>query len=143
MNFMCSCTSTSQGGAVVQAVRLQTLSIHGIVRQAVCRLFHGQSDVFWGCVSVKTFCQPHRECWERSNYALADDASTGLSQCCCIQFSLHQHNTPPLLSSPQSCVPPEDYRVINATKSISIINHESLNAWKTRLVDSTDSSITK
>uniref|UniRef100_A0A3B3SXT5 HECT and RLD domain containing E3 ubiquitin protein ligase 3 n=1 Tax=Paramormyrops kingsleyae TaxID=1676925 RepID=A0A3B3SXT5_9TELE len=47
-----------------------------------------------------------------------------------------------LYSNQESCVPPEDYRVINATKSISIINHESLNAWRTKLVDSTDSSIT-
>uniref|UniRef100_A0A8C9S9W4 HECT and RLD domain containing E3 ubiquitin protein ligase 3 n=1 Tax=Scleropages formosus TaxID=113540 RepID=A0A8C9S9W4_SCLFO len=40
-------------------------------------------------------------------------------------------------------IAPEDFRVINTTKSISIINYENLDTWRMRLTDSTDSSITK
>ncbi|XP_047009907.1 probable E3 ubiquitin-protein ligase HERC3 isoform X1 [Ictalurus punctatus] len=45
-----------------------------------------------------------------------------------------------VLSRGKSC--PEDFRVINASKSISLINKESLNSWRLKLLDSTDSSIT-
>ncbi|XP_072534619.1 probable E3 ubiquitin-protein ligase HERC3 [Salminus brasiliensis] len=45
-----------------------------------------------------------------------------------------------LLSRDKSC--PEDFRVINTSKSISLINSESLNSWRLRLLDSADSSIT-
>ncbi|KAM4603973.1 putative E3 ubiquitin-protein ligase HERC3 isoform 5-T5 [Polymixia lowei] len=42
----------------------------------------------------------------------------------------------------QSCVPPEDFRVINISKGISQINYESLNSWRMKLIDNTDSSVT-
>uniref|UniRef100_A0AAR2LB21 HECT domain-containing protein n=1 Tax=Pygocentrus nattereri TaxID=42514 RepID=A0AAR2LB21_PYGNA len=37
---------------------------------------------------------------------------------------------------------PEDFRVISTSKSISLINYESLNSWRLKLLDSSDSSIT-
>uniref|UniRef100_A0A8C4GXH6 HECT and RLD domain containing E3 ubiquitin protein ligase 3 n=1 Tax=Dicentrarchus labrax TaxID=13489 RepID=A0A8C4GXH6_DICLA len=40
-------------------------------------------------------------------------------------------------------VPPEDFRVINISKSISPINYERLNSWRQKLMYSTDSSVTK
>uniref|UniRef100_A0A8B9L2S3 HECT and RLD domain containing E3 ubiquitin protein ligase 3 n=1 Tax=Astyanax mexicanus TaxID=7994 RepID=A0A8B9L2S3_ASTMX len=40
----------------------------------------------------------------------------------------------------QNC--PEDFRIINTSKSISLINDESLNSWRVRLLDGADSSIT-
>ncbi|XP_058241590.1 probable E3 ubiquitin-protein ligase HERC3 isoform X3 [Hemibagrus wyckioides] len=45
-----------------------------------------------------------------------------------------------LLSHGKNC--PEDFRVINTSKSISLINKDSLNSWRLKLLDSTDSSIT-
>ncbi|XP_060782468.1 probable E3 ubiquitin-protein ligase HERC3 isoform X2 [Neoarius graeffei] len=45
-----------------------------------------------------------------------------------------------VLSHGKSC--PEDFRVINTSKSISLINKESLNSWRLKLLDSTDSTIT-
>ncbi|TDH16305.1 hypothetical protein EPR50_G00018530 [Perca flavescens] len=48
-----------------------------------------------------------------------------------------------LYSNDQSYVPPEDFRVINVSKSISPINYERLNSWRLKLMYSTDSSVTK
>ncbi|KAF5898051.1 putative E3 ubiquitin-protein ligase HERC3, partial [Clarias magur] len=45
-----------------------------------------------------------------------------------------------VLSRGKSC--PEDFRVISTSKSISLINKESLNSWRLKLTDSTDSSNT-
>ncbi|KAK3554356.1 hypothetical protein QTP70_022588 [Hemibagrus guttatus] len=45
-----------------------------------------------------------------------------------------------LLSHGKNC--PEDFRVINTSKSISLINKDSLNSWRLKLLDSTDSTIT-
>uniref|UniRef100_A0A8B9L3M2 HECT and RLD domain containing E3 ubiquitin protein ligase 3 n=1 Tax=Astyanax mexicanus TaxID=7994 RepID=A0A8B9L3M2_ASTMX len=45
-----------------------------------------------------------------------------------------------LLSREKNC--PEDFRIINTSKSISLINDESLNSWRVRLLDGADSSIT-
>uniref|UniRef100_A0A671VZT2 HECT and RLD domain containing E3 ubiquitin protein ligase 3 n=1 Tax=Sparus aurata TaxID=8175 RepID=A0A671VZT2_SPAAU len=39
-------------------------------------------------------------------------------------------------------VPPEDFRVINISKSISPINYERLNSWRLKLMYTTDSSVT-
>uniref|UniRef100_A0A8B9L2J8 HECT and RLD domain containing E3 ubiquitin protein ligase 3 n=1 Tax=Astyanax mexicanus TaxID=7994 RepID=A0A8B9L2J8_ASTMX len=57
---------------------------------------------------------------------------------------------PPYLSSSQTsghvfvCVCsqncPEDFRIINTSKSISLINDESLNSWRVRLLDGADSN---
>ncbi|XP_018591314.1 putative E3 ubiquitin-protein ligase HERC3 [Scleropages formosus] len=47
-----------------------------------------------------------------------------------------------LYSNKENSIAPEDFRVINTTKSISIINYENLDTWRMRLTDSTDSSIT-
>lgn len=41
----------------------------------------------------------------------------------------------------QSC--PEDFRAMNTSKSISLINKESLNSWRLKLLDSSDPGITK
>ncbi|XP_067105977.1 probable E3 ubiquitin-protein ligase HERC3 isoform X1 [Osmerus mordax] len=38
--------------------------------------------------------------------------------------------------------PPEDFRVFNSSKSISLINAENLNLWRMKLIDNTDSSTT-
>uniref|UniRef100_A0A3Q3M5T1 HECT and RLD domain containing E3 ubiquitin protein ligase 3 n=1 Tax=Mastacembelus armatus TaxID=205130 RepID=A0A3Q3M5T1_9TELE len=38
--------------------------------------------------------------------------------------------------------PPEDFRVINISKSLSPINHERLNSWRLKLMYSTDSAVT-
>uniref|UniRef100_A0A671W368 HECT and RLD domain containing E3 ubiquitin protein ligase 3 n=1 Tax=Sparus aurata TaxID=8175 RepID=A0A671W368_SPAAU len=43
----------------------------------------------------------------------------------------------------ESSVPPEDFRVINISKSISPINYERLNSWRLKLMYTTDSSVTK
>ena len=48
-----------------------------------------------------------------------------------------------LSSSLQSSVPPEDFRVINISKSISPINYERLNSWRLKLMYTSDSSVTK
>ncbi|KAL6487855.1 hypothetical protein MHYP_G00044810 [Metynnis hypsauchen] len=45
-----------------------------------------------------------------------------------------------LLSHDKRC--PEDFRIISTSKSISLINYESLNSWRLKLLDSSDSSIT-
>ncbi|XP_066534817.1 probable E3 ubiquitin-protein ligase HERC3 [Hoplias malabaricus] len=45
-----------------------------------------------------------------------------------------------LLSCDKSC--PEDFRIINASKSISLINNESLNNWRLKLLETSDSIIT-
>ncbi|KAI5616862.1 putative E3 ubiquitin-protein ligase HERC3, partial [Silurus asotus] len=37
---------------------------------------------------------------------------------------------------------PEDFRVISTSRSISLINKESLNSWRLKLLDASDSSIT-
>ncbi|XP_036373044.1 probable E3 ubiquitin-protein ligase HERC3 isoform X1 [Megalops cyprinoides] len=47
-----------------------------------------------------------------------------------------------LYCSEESSVAPEDFRVINHTKSISVINQENLDTWRVRLLESTDSSTT-
>ncbi|XP_071391939.1 probable E3 ubiquitin-protein ligase HERC3 isoform X1 [Centroberyx affinis] len=47
-----------------------------------------------------------------------------------------------LYSGEQSSIPPEDFRVINFSKGISQINYESLNSWRMKLIDNTDSSVT-
>ncbi|XP_035515655.1 probable E3 ubiquitin-protein ligase HERC3 [Morone saxatilis] len=47
-----------------------------------------------------------------------------------------------LYTNEQSYVPPEDFRVINISKSISPINYERLNSWRQKLMYSTDSSVT-
>ncbi|XP_061102038.1 probable E3 ubiquitin-protein ligase HERC3 isoform X1 [Conger conger] len=47
-----------------------------------------------------------------------------------------------LYCSRESSPAPEDFRIINSTKSISVINQESLNAWRVKLLDGSDSSIT-
>ncbi|XP_076831350.1 putative E3 ubiquitin-protein ligase HERC3 isoform X2 [Brachyhypopomus gauderio] len=36
---------------------------------------------------------------------------------------------------------PEDFRITNTSKSISLINYESLNSWRLKLLDTSDSSI--
>uniref|UniRef100_A0A4W6BQS8 HECT and RLD domain containing E3 ubiquitin protein ligase 3 n=1 Tax=Lates calcarifer TaxID=8187 RepID=A0A4W6BQS8_LATCA len=41
-----------------------------------------------------------------------------------------------------SSVPPEDFRVINISKSLSPINYERLNSWRLKLMYSTDSTVT-
>lgn len=48
-----------------------------------------------------------------------------------------------LLLSSQDLVVPEDFRVINTSRSISLINYESLNTLRLKLSDSTDSNTTK
>ncbi|XP_062852314.1 probable E3 ubiquitin-protein ligase HERC3 isoform X3 [Trichomycterus rosablanca] len=45
-----------------------------------------------------------------------------------------------VLSHDKCC--PEDFRIINTSRSISLINKESLNSWRMKLVDNADSSIT-
>ncbi|TKS68356.1 putative E3 ubiquitin-protein ligase HERC3 [Collichthys lucidus] len=47
-----------------------------------------------------------------------------------------------LYSNEQSFLPPEDFRVINISKSISPINYERLNSWRLKLMYTTDSSVT-
>ncbi|KAI1887409.1 hypothetical protein AGOR_G00190000 [Albula goreensis] len=47
-----------------------------------------------------------------------------------------------LYCSQESPPVPEDFRIINSTKSISIINQESLNTWRMKLLEGSDSSIT-
>ncbi|XP_068178250.1 probable E3 ubiquitin-protein ligase HERC3 isoform X2 [Antennarius striatus] len=47
-----------------------------------------------------------------------------------------------LYSDEQSCVQPEDFRMININKSISPIDHDRLNSWRLKLLYSTDSSVT-
>ncbi|XP_075888870.1 putative E3 ubiquitin-protein ligase HERC3 [Nelusetta ayraudi] len=47
-----------------------------------------------------------------------------------------------LHSSDQSPNPPEDFRVVNITKSISPMNYERLNSWRLKLMYNTDSSVT-
>ncbi|KAF3852524.1 hypothetical protein F7725_005879 [Dissostichus mawsoni] len=47
----------------------------------------------------------------------------------------------PFLSRPSS-VPPDDFRVMKVSKSISLINYERLNSWRLRLMYSTDSTVT-
>ncbi|XP_076003795.1 putative E3 ubiquitin-protein ligase HERC3 isoform X2 [Genypterus blacodes] len=48
-----------------------------------------------------------------------------------------------LYSNEQSFVPPEDFRVINISKSLSPINYERLNSWRMKLMYSTDSNTIK
>ncbi|XP_029997711.1 putative E3 ubiquitin-protein ligase HERC3 isoform X1 [Sphaeramia orbicularis] len=47
-----------------------------------------------------------------------------------------------LYSNGQSSVPPEDFRVVNISKSLSPINYERLNSWRLKLMYSTDSGVT-
>ncbi|KAJ8388267.1 hypothetical protein AAFF_G00135280 [Aldrovandia affinis] len=47
-----------------------------------------------------------------------------------------------LYCSQESSVVPEDFRIINSTKSISIINQEHLNTLRMKLLEGSDSSIT-
>ncbi|CAJ1052444.1 probable E3 ubiquitin-protein ligase HERC3 [Xyrichtys novacula] len=47
-----------------------------------------------------------------------------------------------LYSTEQSFVPPEDFRVINVSKSLSPITYERLDSWRLKLMYSPDSSIT-
>ncbi|XP_062244132.1 probable E3 ubiquitin-protein ligase HERC3 [Platichthys flesus] len=47
-----------------------------------------------------------------------------------------------LYSNEQSVVPPEDFRVINISKSLTAINYERLNSWRLKLKFDTDSSVT-
>uniref|UniRef100_A0A6Q2ZKW2 HECT domain-containing protein n=1 Tax=Esox lucius TaxID=8010 RepID=A0A6Q2ZKW2_ESOLU len=42
-----------------------------------------------------------------------------------------------------SSTAPEDFRVTNISKSISLINYDRLNTWRMKLLDNTDSTITK
>ncbi|XP_033986178.1 probable E3 ubiquitin-protein ligase HERC3 [Trematomus bernacchii] len=46
-----------------------------------------------------------------------------------------------LYSNEESSVPPDDFRVMNVSKSISPINNERLNSWRLRLMYSTDSTV--
>ncbi|KAM6972379.1 putative E3 ubiquitin-protein ligase HERC3 [Aplochiton taeniatus] len=47
-----------------------------------------------------------------------------------------------LYSDVKSSTPPDDFRVVNISKSLSLINDENLNTWRIKLIDSTDSSTT-
>ncbi|KAJ8336195.1 hypothetical protein SKAU_G00395380 [Synaphobranchus kaupii] len=47
-----------------------------------------------------------------------------------------------LYCSIESSRVPEDFRIINSTKSISVINQENLNTWRMKLLEGSDSSIT-
>ncbi|XP_072241033.1 probable E3 ubiquitin-protein ligase HERC3 isoform X1 [Leuresthes tenuis] len=47
-----------------------------------------------------------------------------------------------LYTNEQSSATPEDFRVVNVTKSLSPINHDRLNSWRLKLMYSTDSSVT-
>ncbi|XP_035275296.1 probable E3 ubiquitin-protein ligase HERC3 isoform X2 [Anguilla anguilla] len=47
-----------------------------------------------------------------------------------------------LYCSKESSTVPEDFRIINSTKSISIINQENLNTWRMKLLEGSDSGIT-
>ncbi|XP_036789586.1 probable E3 ubiquitin-protein ligase HERC3 isoform X3 [Oncorhynchus mykiss] len=47
-----------------------------------------------------------------------------------------------LYSDEKSSTPPEDFRVTNISRSISLINDASLNTWRMKLLDNTDSTIT-
>ncbi|XP_042246341.1 probable E3 ubiquitin-protein ligase HERC3 isoform X1 [Thunnus maccoyii] len=44
-------------------------------------------------------------------------------------------------SNEQSSAPPEDFRVINISKTLSPINYERLNSWRLKLMYTTDSSV--
>ncbi|KAJ8000715.1 hypothetical protein DPEC_G00183230 [Dallia pectoralis] len=48
-----------------------------------------------------------------------------------------------LYTDKESSTAPEDFRVTDISKSISTINSDSLNKWRVKLVDNTDSTITK
>ncbi|XP_042617089.1 probable E3 ubiquitin-protein ligase HERC3 [Cyprinus carpio] len=47
-----------------------------------------------------------------------------------------------LLSTKEGASCPEDFRIMNTTKSIALINSESLDSWRMKLHDNSDSSIT-
>uniref|UniRef100_A0A673N6U2 Probable E3 ubiquitin-protein ligase HERC3 n=1 Tax=Sinocyclocheilus rhinocerous TaxID=307959 RepID=A0A673N6U2_9TELE len=47
-----------------------------------------------------------------------------------------------LLSTKEGSSCPEDFRIVNTTKSIALINSESLDSWRMKLHDNSDSSIT-
>ncbi|XP_030643542.1 putative E3 ubiquitin-protein ligase HERC3 [Chanos chanos] len=47
-----------------------------------------------------------------------------------------------LFSDNESSSCPEDFRIINTSKSISLINYDSLNMWRMKLTDTADSNIT-
>ncbi|XP_055779406.1 probable E3 ubiquitin-protein ligase HERC3 isoform X1 [Salvelinus fontinalis] len=47
-----------------------------------------------------------------------------------------------LYSDEKSSTAPEDFRVTNISRSISLINDASLNTWRMKLLDNTDSTIT-
>ncbi|KAA0721997.1 putative E3 ubiquitin-protein ligase HERC3 [Triplophysa tibetana] len=47
-----------------------------------------------------------------------------------------------LLSNKERTCCPEDFRIMNTTKSITLINSESLDSWRIKLHDNCDSSIT-
>uniref|UniRef100_A0A6Q2X9Z2 HECT domain-containing protein n=1 Tax=Esox lucius TaxID=8010 RepID=A0A6Q2X9Z2_ESOLU len=48
-----------------------------------------------------------------------------------------------LYTDNESSTAPEDFRVTNISKSISLINYDRLNTWRMKLLDNTDSTITK
>uniref|UniRef100_A0A665XCA1 HECT domain-containing protein n=1 Tax=Echeneis naucrates TaxID=173247 RepID=A0A665XCA1_ECHNA len=47
-----------------------------------------------------------------------------------------------LLYSDDQVSPPQDFRVINISRSLSLINYERLNSWRLQLMYNTDSSVT-
>uniref|UniRef100_A0A8D3C2Z8 HECT and RLD domain containing E3 ubiquitin protein ligase 3 n=1 Tax=Scophthalmus maximus TaxID=52904 RepID=A0A8D3C2Z8_SCOMX len=55
----------------------------------------------------------------------------------------HFHRTGRQKASCFRSAPPDDFRVINISKSLSPINYERLNSWRLKLMYSTDSSVTK
>ncbi|XP_015200074.1 probable E3 ubiquitin-protein ligase HERC3 isoform X1 [Lepisosteus oculatus] len=77
-----------------------------------------------------TFCLC---CWSRSSH----EKSEG---CFIRQIHCGGDHSFLLCSSCESPVAPEDFRVLNSRKSISVINSENLNTWRIKLIENSDSS---
>uniref|UniRef100_A0A4W6BRG2 HECT and RLD domain containing E3 ubiquitin protein ligase 3 n=1 Tax=Lates calcarifer TaxID=8187 RepID=A0A4W6BRG2_LATCA len=69
---------------------------------------------------------------------------TGEQESCCLlcRWSIHPSIICAGYPKESNSVPPEDFRVINISKSLSPINYERLNSWRLKLMYSTDSTVT-
>ncbi|XP_053188967.1 probable E3 ubiquitin-protein ligase HERC3 [Scomber japonicus] len=66
---------------------------------------------------------------------------TELKQCTVTKIICGGDHSFLLYSNEQSSTPPEDFRVINISKTLSPINYERLNSWRLKLMYTTDSSV--
>ncbi|CAK6958600.1 probable E3 ubiquitin-protein ligase HERC3 [Scomber scombrus] len=77
----------------------------------------------------------------KTSFLTGNSNKTEFKQCTVTKIICGGDHSFLLYSNEQSSAPPEDFRVINISKTLSPINYERLNSWRLKLMYTTDSSV--